>query len=161
MDDKNIFGQRIFELRQAAGMTQKQLGETVGLSMQAINDIEKGRRETKITKAILVARLFNTTVEYLVGETDDPARPNETPFVEQLFAQEELFSLGKRLKKLRSDKGLTPREVGQATHLGTLRYKNIEAAETNPTLSILLALADFYGVSLDYLVGRSDDPQMR
>lgn len=75
MDDKNIFGQRIFEFRQAAGMTQKQLGEAVGLSMQAINDIEKGRRETKITKAIRIARLFNTTVEYLAGETDDPTRP--------------------------------------------------------------------------------------
>lgn len=75
MDDKNIFGQRIFELRKAAGMTQKQLGEAVGLSMQAINDIEKGRRETKITKAIRIARLFNTTVEYLAGETDDPTRP--------------------------------------------------------------------------------------
>lgn len=68
MDDKNIFGQRIFEFRQAAGMTQKQLGEAVGLSMQAINDIEKGRRETKITKAIRIARLFNTTVEYLAGK---------------------------------------------------------------------------------------------
>lgn len=75
MDDKNIFGQRIFELRQAAGMTQKQLGEAVGLSMQAINDIEKGRRETKITKAIRIARLFNTTVEYLAGETNNPTRP--------------------------------------------------------------------------------------
>jgi transcriptional regulator, cro/CI len=75
MNSENIFGQRIFELRKSAGMTQKQLGEAVGLSMQAVNDIEKGRRETTITKAILLARMFNTTVEYLVGDTDDPARP--------------------------------------------------------------------------------------
>ena len=36
MDDKNIFGQRIFELRQAAGMTQKQLGEAVGLKEKSV-----------------------------------------------------------------------------------------------------------------------------
>lgn len=77
MDSKNIFGQRIFELRKAAGMTQRQVGENVGLSMQAINDIEKGRRETTITKAILIAQLFNTTVEYLAGCTDNPTRPQD------------------------------------------------------------------------------------
>ena len=62
-------------MRQAAGLTQKQVGEAVGLTMQAINDIEKGRRETKISKAIAIARLFDTTVEYLAGYTDDPKRP--------------------------------------------------------------------------------------
>lgn len=77
MVSENIFGQRIFELRKAAGMTQKQVGEKVGLSMQAINDIEKGRRETTITKAIALARLFNTTVEYLGGATNNPSRPKE------------------------------------------------------------------------------------
>mgnify|MGYP000440654940 CR=1 FL=1 len=75
MPSENIFGQRIFELRKAAGLTQKQVGEAVGLTMQAINDIEKGRRETKISKAVAIARLFDTTVEYLAGYTDDPKRP--------------------------------------------------------------------------------------
>lgn len=75
MPSEKIFGQRIAEMRRAAGLTQKQVGEAVGLSMQAINDIEKGRRETKISKAVAIARLLNTTVEYLAGYTDDPARP--------------------------------------------------------------------------------------
>lgn len=75
MPSENIFGQRIFELRKAAGLTQKQVGEAVGLTMQAINDIEKGRRETKISKAVAIARLFDTTVEYLAGYTDNPKRP--------------------------------------------------------------------------------------
>ena len=74
MSSKNILGQRVFELRKSAGMTQKQLGESVGLSMQAINDIEKGRRETTISKVILLAQILKTTLDYLVGETDDPKR---------------------------------------------------------------------------------------
>lgn len=71
----SVFGQRIYELRKSSGMTQKQLGEAVGLSMQAVNDIEKGRRETTLSKALLFARLFGTTVEYLCGVTDDPSWP--------------------------------------------------------------------------------------
>ncbi|MBS6236559.1 MAG: helix-turn-helix transcriptional regulator [Clostridiales bacterium] len=161
MTSENIFGQRIFELRKSAGMTQKQLGESVGLSMQAINDIEKGRRETTITKAILMARLFNTTVEYIMGETDDSSRPDESPFIEQIFVREEIFCLAKRLKELRNKKGLSIQEVGKATHFGTLRYKNLENANTNPPLTWLIALADYFDVSLDYLVGRSDEPERR
>lgn len=75
MDSKNIFGQRVFERRKSLGMTQKQVGEAVGLSMQAINDIEKGRRETTISKALALAKLFNTTVEYLAGATDNSVLP--------------------------------------------------------------------------------------
>lgn len=74
MPSEKIFGQRIAEMRRAAGLTQKQVGEAVGLSMQAINDIEKGRRETKISKAVAIALFLNTTVEYLAGYTDDPTR---------------------------------------------------------------------------------------
>lgn len=74
MED-NVFGQRIASLRKLAGLTQKQLGEGVGLSMQAINDIEKGRRSTNVLKSIAIARLLNTTVEYLAGATDNPSRP--------------------------------------------------------------------------------------
>lgn len=37
-------------------------------------------------------------------------------------------------------------------------YQLYKAVCSEPTLSALVRIADFYGVSLDYLVGRSDDP---
>lgn len=69
---RTTFGMRIRELRLNAGMTQSQLGEAVGLSKQGINDIEHGRRETNIIRAIAIAKLFNTTVEELWGPLDEP-----------------------------------------------------------------------------------------
>ena len=72
MDVKNLLGERIKTLRNAANLTQKQLGEAVDLSMQAINNIENGHRETKLSKVVAIAQLFDTTVEYLAGATDDP-----------------------------------------------------------------------------------------
>ncbi len=135
-------------LRKAAGMTQKQLGEKVGLSMQAINDIEKGRRETTITKAILIARLFDTTVHYLTGDTDDPARLSDAPVVERLFAEESLFPFPIRLKTLQAQKNVQWEDIEE--YLGS-------GEKTDP-LGRLIALADYFDVSLDYLVGRSDDP---
>lgn len=75
MNSENIFGERIRELRIKYNLTQKQLGDCVGLSKQAINDIEKGRRQTLVTKAILIARQLDTTVEYLFGDDDSFKRP--------------------------------------------------------------------------------------
>lgn len=67
MNTNNIFGKRIKELRLNANLTQQQLGAYVGLSKQAIYDIENGRRETKLIRAIKLAQVFNTNVEYLAG----------------------------------------------------------------------------------------------
>lgn len=37
-------------------------------------------------------------------------------------------------------------------------YRKYEAGDSEPTLSVIIALADYFDVSLDYLCGRSDDP---
>lgn len=48
-----------------------------------------------------------------------------------------------------------------AAHIGiSLRsYQRYEYGEREPSLSVLVALADYFDVSIDYLVGRSDDPK--
>lgn len=74
MDFKIIFGERVAKQRKTLCLTQQQLGDMVGLTKQAINDIEHGRRNTLVPKAVLIAKSLNTTVEYLAGATDDPKR---------------------------------------------------------------------------------------
>ena len=162
---KNIFGQRIFELRTAANMTQKQLGEAVGLSMQTINGIEKGRCETGIAKAIAIAKLFDTTVEYLAGAVDDPSSHAEAYAFEYSFSVSKTHNVNehaifaKRLKSIRESKGFTAQEISDL--YPALDYEDLESEEAIPTLFSLLILANHFNVPLDYLVGRdvnSDNP---
>lgn len=51
--------------REQAGYTQKELGERVGVSRQAINAIETGKFDPSIWLAYHLARLFGTTIEEL------------------------------------------------------------------------------------------------
>lgn len=51
--------------------------------------------------------------------------------------------------------------VAQKIHITERQYQRYEAGENEPTLSVLLRLADFFDVSLDYLAGRSDVPERR
>ena len=72
MEIKNIFGERIRELRLKAGLQQKELGEKFGLSNNAIGMMERGNRGTTIEKLVLLAEYFHVSTDYLLGITDDP-----------------------------------------------------------------------------------------
>lgn len=63
-----------------------------------------------------------------------------------------------RLKALRLERHLQQSDVASIIGCGQPLYSRYERGEREIPLPALIALADFYGVSLDYLVGRSDDP---
>ena len=69
--NNNNFSIRVKELRFSKNLSQKSLGEAVGLSMQTINDIENGRRTTTMEKLVSLADFFDVTLDYLVGRSDD------------------------------------------------------------------------------------------
>ena len=73
MKKENVFGERVYLLRKKAGLSQKQLGEVLGLSNKVICTMEGGSRETTIEKLVLLAEYFHVSADYLLGITDDPA----------------------------------------------------------------------------------------
>lgn len=71
------------------------------------------------------------------------------------------MDFSKRLQSIRKEKGMTQVMVAQKIHITERQYQRYEVGENEPTLSVLLRLADFFDVSLDYLAGRSDVPERR
>lgn len=67
-------------------------------------------------------------------------------------------TLGARLNRIRADRGMNQVEVAEATGLGRSFLSMLENDKKEPGLANLLALADFYDVSVDYLVCRSPSP---
>lgn len=68
--------------------------------------------------------------------------------------------LSDALKRCRKLKKVTQKHAADAAGVSESMYQFYEYGRNEPTASVLIALADFFGVSLDYLVGRSDDPTM-
>jgi putative transcriptional regulator len=56
---------RVRKLREERGLTQKELGELVGVSRQAINAIETGKFDPSIWLAFDLGRLFGLSIEEL------------------------------------------------------------------------------------------------
>ena len=60
-----------------------------------------------------------------------------------------------RIRMLRGEKHLTQAEVAREVGLSARGYQDLELGGT-PRGDTLLAIAEFYGVSIDWLMGRTD-----
>ena len=60
-----------------------------------------------------------------------------------------------RIKDLREDLDLTQQKVAEAIGITQRKYSYVETGTQPLTDELLVKLADFYDVSIDYLVGRS------
>ena len=63
----------------------------------------------------------------------------------------------KRIRDLREDHDLTQRAVGEAINVPQRTYAYYESGQRMIPPRVLCALADLYGVSVDYLLERTDD----
>lgn len=62
-----------------------------------------------------------------------------------------------RIKNLREDNDLTQQNLAEYLSISRSTYRNYENGDRNIPIEILIKIADFYKVSLDYIVGRSSN----
>jgi len=67
------------------------------------------------------------------------------------------MKLAERLKELRKERSLRQEQVAVAVDISMSAYCNYEQGKREPIASVLERIADYYDVSVDYLLGRSDD----
>lgn len=67
------------------------------------------------------------------------------------------MNLGARIRELRLEKELLQRELSNKIHIASNTLSQFEVGKAKPSYEVLISLADFFQVSTDYLLGRSDD----
>ena len=63
-----------------------------------------------------------------------------------------------RLQSLRESLGLSQNKLAHLLNVSQTTIFRIEKGEREPSLQLLNLIADFFNVSVDYLLGRTDDP---
>ena len=71
------------------------------------------------------------------------------------------MSFCERLRLLRTERKINQTTLGDAIGVTLKQVQRYESGDSEPTLSKLLRLADYFDVSLDYLCGRSDVAERR
>ena len=70
-------------------------------------------------------------------------------------------TLGERLRQLRNENNLKRVDIAKILKVTDRSITHYESGQRNLDQNQLIVLADFFDVSIDYLVGRSDEPQRR
>lgn len=68
-----------------------------------------------------------------------------------------MVKYGDRLRSLREAKGLSQKELADRLNINRSTYARYETSSTQPDYDILNAIANFYDVSVDYLLGRINE----
>jgi transcriptional regulator with XRE-family HTH domain len=68
-----------------------------------------------------------------------------------------MVKIAERLRSLRKEKNMRQADVAKLLGIGVRTYQYYESDEHRPDYEMLIALADFFGVSTDYLLGRSEE----
>lgn len=71
-----------------------------------------------------------------------------------------LVVLNERLRGLRLQKGVTQKSIADNIGVDEVSLQRYEYGTVRPKLEKLVKLADFFNVSTDYLLGRTDNPKV-
>lgn len=67
----------------------------------------------------------------------------------------------KRLKLLREERKISQAELGKALNITQQTVNHYETGKRKPDQDMLESIADYFNVSIDWILGRSDDPKLR
>ncbi len=71
MTTKEIFSQRMRELRKETKEPQRILADILDVSINQISEMEKGTRMTTLEKLPIICRHYNVSADYLLGLSDE------------------------------------------------------------------------------------------
>ena len=77
--DTYMVAKRIAELRKKAGMNQAQLAKQLKLSASAVSMYEQGQRYPDIDKLIVLAKVFDVSLDYLITGSEYPCSIGSPP----------------------------------------------------------------------------------
>ena len=71
----------------------------------------------------------------------------------------EVRKMYRRIRDLREDRDLNQTQVSRILGMSQTGYSKYETGENDLPTSVLIKLADFYNVSIDYILNQTDNPK--
>lgn len=144
---KTVFNQLSEDLMEEKNYKKYQLPKEIGITYDLFLKISEYGKIPTPRILMRIADYFNISIEYLLGRTKntyfDKAKTNST--------------FQERLKYLREQKHMTEYAVTQKLHVSTSYTTTWKNPKYLPALNYLITLSEIFKVSLDYLLGRTDD----
>ena len=148
---KEKFTSNIRKLRKEFNVSQPQLAKEIGYSKNTISLWEIGTRIPCADAIIILSRYFQVSTDYILKMTDDNTMLHRIDDFEV-----DMSTFTKTLKELRLKKNISQDTLSDKTGLSQSAIGNWEIGKSIPTANAIIALARYFEVTTDYLLGESD-----
>ena len=154
---KFTIGERLVQLREKFGLSQAQVASTIGVDRTSYAKYEKNvNKPTRKLKEL--SELFHVTTDYIMCLSE---HPYGAPFAGQdngnfLVFDYQIFAI--RLKNLCQKNNISQEQLEKISGVSLQVIEDWEFSKRTPDAPTLSKLADFFNVSVDYLLGRTDEP---
>lgn len=149
------------ELRLENGLRQKDVAEKIGVCTASYGFYENWINKPDPETLVKLANLYNVSVDYLLGLTDDFGTRSAAPMSDTYSTEEQQVSVDTnfslKLKELRQEKELTQIDIAKGINTSQRNISRWENGENEPTSSFVVKLAEYFNVTTDYLLGLEDD----
>lgn len=140
---------KIADLRQDKDYKQKKIAEKLKVEEDTYSKWERGVNDMPLTKCNELANFFGVSIDYMLNLTD-------TNFIAERNTVDVML-LKTRLLDLRKKHKLSQGKLSNELGFPQRTYSNYENGSSIPTTFKIYYIAQYYQVSFDYLVGRTDN----
>lgn len=138
-------GSFVSSRRKTLGLTQQNLAESLGYTVQAISKFENGQSEMDLSSLPELAKALGLSLDDLFHEKNGSSSPCSLHYDQGI--------LSKNLAYLRLNKNLTQEEVAEAVHVSKRSIANYEAGASAPTPTTILYYLTSFQIDADQLFG--------
>lgn len=156
-----MIAKRLFLTRKKRGLTQIEIANRLGIPRTTYNGYELGNNEPNFKTLVRIADFLDVSVDYLLGREEekmnlnacsDNIRNMDIPNV-GIFTS--VFPY--KIKELRHIRNMTQRELASDLGFAQTTYSQYELGKRQPEFDVLVRISDYFNVTTDYLLGRTDD----
>lgn len=143
MNGNGTFPERLTDLMTEKNLNTVTLGKEIGVSDETVRRWKNGQRSILLSQFLKIADYFNCSLDYLAGRTD--------VYLDYTVKNLPLFY--DNLRKIMQETGVSRYALVKSLPIYDSYFTNWKQGKS-PNLVTLVTLADFFNISIDYLVGR-------
>ena len=143
---------RFHELRKDKGLKQKDIAKVLNMLEDTYSKCERSINDISLYNCNKLANFYNVSFDYILGLTNINKNTIRKEININLFC--------KRLKELRKENNLTQTSLSKSIGFRQNTYANYENGKVIPTTLKVYYISIHYNVSVDYLLGRSDNKKI-
>ena len=136
------------DVRTDFDMIQREVADILEITPQQYQLYESGKREIPMHLMIILADYYGVPIDYLAGRSDSDYSEHITK------AQPDSPRLYHKIRDIREDHDMPQREIATVLEITPQQYQLYESGKREMPMHLFIKLAEYYEVTIDYLVGR-------